>query len=356
MSALFKDFFRGMLKNKGKFISVFFIILLGAAFFSGLRSSKNDMLLSAERYYDNNSLYDITVAGTLGLTDDDLADITVLDGVAYAEGSYSLDVLLTGDAMRTVKLISLSSDINAPTLTQGRLPQNDGECVLDSLLLELGAFNIGDTITFESGDGRDISSQLARTQYTIVGFADLPQYMDLNRGTGTVGNGEIDGFVLLAPEAFTLSYYTQINVLVEGAKAVDSFESDYDTLVSSAQTQIEGIAEQACQRRYDQILDYINEEIVPTLPPQIQIPPGLIESLIPSPEWYVLDRSSSVRGGAPADRHFKGARQQQRRNFIEVPHVRPPAHAVGVGRGRAHRRKDIPARHTQHIRVTVHGS
>ena len=294
MSALFKDFFRGMLKNKGKFISVFFIILLGAAFFSGLRSSKNDMLLSAERYYDDNSLYDITVAGTLGLTDDDLADITALDGVAYAEGAYSLDVLLTGDAMRTVKLISLSSYINAPTLTQGRLPQNDGECVLDSLLLELGAFNIGDTITFESGDGSNISSQLARTQYTIVGFADLPQYMDLNRGTGTVGNGEIDGFVLLAPEAFTLSYYTQINVLVEGAKAADSFESDYDVLVSSAQTQIEGIAEQACQRRYDQILDYINEEILPSFPPQIQIPPGLIESLIPSPEWYVLDRSSSV--------------------------------------------------------------
>ena len=50
MKSLKKDFFRELRKNRGRFISVFFIVLLGSAFFSGIRSSKPDMELSAEKY------------------------------------------------------------------------------------------------------------------------------------------------------------------------------------------------------------------------------------------------------------------------------------------------------------------
>ena len=52
MRAFRKDFIREITKNKGRFLSVFFIVLLGAAFFSGIRSAEGDMKVSADRYYD----------------------------------------------------------------------------------------------------------------------------------------------------------------------------------------------------------------------------------------------------------------------------------------------------------------
>ena len=295
MRPLYKDFFRGILKNKGKFISVFFIILLGAAFFSGLRSSKNDMLFSAENYYDAQHLFDISVVSTAGLTDDDVSALEALDEVSYAEGVNSLDVLCNTEEKRAVKLISLSQRVNVPVV-DGTLPKNSDECLLDALLLELGTYKTGDKIQFLSGGEDDLSGQLVHTEYTITGFADLPQYMDLSRGTGTVGNGEIDGFVLVSSEAFTADYYTQINVLVEGAEEKDSFEEEYDNLIDGAKESINSIADEACARRYEEL-----KEQYAGLP----IPPEALEELIPEPEWYVVGREtvfSYVNYRSDADR------------------------------------------------------
>lgn len=165
MKALFKDFFRGMLKNKGKFISVFFIILLGAAFFSGLRASKTDMLLSAEQYYDSQSLADITVVSTAGLTEDDVSSLSSLNCVEAAEGIYTLDVISENADRCAIKLISLSSQINVPSDLEGKLPENANEVVLDKLLLEIGNFSIGDSITFSAQSG------LKEDSFVICGFA-----------------------------------------------------------------------------------------------------------------------------------------------------------------------------------------
>ena len=84
MKPLLKDFLRGLAKHKGKFISVFFIILVGTAVFSGLRSSEGDMLLSADSYYDRTHLMDLRVVGTLGITQQDIDDLNALDVAAIS--------------------------------------------------------------------------------------------------------------------------------------------------------------------------------------------------------------------------------------------------------------------------------
>ena len=88
-----KDFIREIKGNKGRFLSIFFIVLLGAAFFSGIRSSGGDMKYTADYYFDEYDLMDIEVMSTLGLTDDDLKDIENVDGVESVCGGYSMDVL-----------------------------------------------------------------------------------------------------------------------------------------------------------------------------------------------------------------------------------------------------------------------
>lgn len=120
MKAFRKDFFREILKNKGRFLSVFFISLLGAAFFSGIRSAEGDMKTSADAYYDQTNYMDLRVLGTLGLTDTDMEDIAKVKGVAQVTGGHTLEVLhKEGEKEQTVKLIALEDGVNEPQILDG---------------------------------------------------------------------------------------------------------------------------------------------------------------------------------------------------------------------------------------------
>ena len=82
--AQWTDFLRAILKSKGRYISLIFIVALGTAFFTGVRSAEPDMTASADRYYDETSLMDVRILGTLGLTEDDLIAIANTDGILHA--------------------------------------------------------------------------------------------------------------------------------------------------------------------------------------------------------------------------------------------------------------------------------
>ena len=292
MKAVHKNFFRGLAKNKGKFISVFFIILLGAAFFSGLRSSERDMLLSAEKYYDQSNLMDCRIVGTLGLTQRDVEEVIALPQVENAEGAYSADLLCgSSEADMAVKVMSLSSQINVPTLVQGRLPQNRGECVIDAFFADKVTYGIGDSIIFSAGGGESVSQSLVSDSMTIVGIANLPQYMDLNRGSGKVGSGEIEGFVLALPEAFSLEAYTDIYATYSGAKGMDSFEDEYDELCESASSAVSALGGSASQRRFEEVYDAAVQAAQQQA--GTELPPTVLEAIrasIPQSEWVVVGR------------------------------------------------------------------
>lgn len=253
-SALKKDFFREIRRNSGRFISIFFIVLLGAAFYSGIRSANYDMKYSADRYYDESALMDFRVLGTLGLTEADLEDMRQVEGVERVTGGYTQEVLCdTGDTESVLKLIALTEDVNRVTLEEGRLPEAADECVVDVLAsTELG-FEIGDQITVRSGTEDSLEDALNYDTYTIVGRGTLPYYMELTRDSSAIGDGNMDAFVLVKPEAFSLDIYTEAYVQVQGAEAAFSYSDEYDDLTEPVKERLEEIADAACQRRYEEI-------------------------------------------------------------------------------------------------------
>ena len=254
MKAFRKDFFREILKNKGRFLSVFFISLLGAAFFSGIRSAEGDMKTSADAYYDQTNYMDLRVLGTLGLTDTDMEDIAKVKGVAQVTGGHTLEVLhKEGEKEQTVKLIALEDGVNEPQILDGRLPQKTDEILVDQKFLDETGKKIGDQVIFESGTDTALSDDLVHETFTIVGSATLPYYMELTRGTGSIGNGSIDSFGLLLPETFTSEIYTEIYVQVDGAKELESYSTSYEKTVKQVQNRVEELEEEACQRRYDTV-------------------------------------------------------------------------------------------------------
>lgn len=262
MRAFRKDFIREITKNKGRFLSVFFIVLLGAAFFSGIRSAEGDMKVSADRYYDEVNYMDLKVLGTLGLTDDDLADIAKTDGVKAVYGGKTVEVLHDiGESEQVVKLIALTDGVNEPRIVEGRMPEKENEILVDTQFLTSSGCGIGDRVTFTSGTADPLSDSLNEDTFTIVGSATLPYYMELNRGTGSIGNGSINSFALLLPETFASDLYTEIYVQADGAKEEASYSDAYDETVKAVRKKIEALEEEACDRRYTAVKTEGKEKI-----------------------------------------------------------------------------------------------
>ncbi len=253
-SALKKDFFREIRRNFGRFISIFFIVLLGAAFYSGIRSANYDMKYSADHYFDESGLMDIRVLSTLGLTEEDLEDMRQVEGVENAAGGYTQDVLCdAGEAELTLQVIALTEDVNRVTLQEGRMPENDRECVADVLAMTELGYEIGDTLTLRSGTEDPLSDSLKYDTYTIVGSGSLPYYLDLSRGESTVGDGTQDAFILVEPEVFSLDVYTEAYIQVRGAQEALSYSDAYKAQVEPVLDRLEEISGGACQRRYDSL-------------------------------------------------------------------------------------------------------
>lgn len=240
-----------------------FIVMLGAAFFSGIRSTKNDMHVSADSYYDRVNFMDIRVVSTLGLTEDDLEDMRNTEGVAAVTGGYTAEVLNEQSDMEfALKVIAWTEDVNQVTLTDGRLPEKANECLADDIYLQQTGCEIGDQITLESGSSEDLSDTLKEETYTIVGSGTLPYYMEMDRGSGTVGDGSLDAFLVVLPEVFEQQdVYTEAYVQAEGAEAENSFDGAYETKVAEVVAGLEETADGACDRRYETIYQDGMEEI-----------------------------------------------------------------------------------------------
>ena len=85
----------------------------------------------------------------------------------------------------------------------------------EPLFLEKSGLSIGDTIRLDTGTG-DFEDALARREFTIVGTADSPLYISVERGSSSLGTGAVSAFVLLPQAAFSLGYYTDAYLQAEG--------------------------------------------------------------------------------------------------------------------------------------------
>ena len=260
--ALRKDFYMEIRRSMGRFLSIFFIVAIGCAFFSGIRASEPDMRYSGDAYFDRKNMMDIEVISTLGLTEDDLDAIRNVDGVSAAEGGYSSDMLFTeGDNKVVVHVMSLLPSMNQVQLEEGELPEADDECALDVDYLKESSLEIGDKITLISGTDDDISDTLKNDTYTITGAVSSPEYISFQRGSTTIGNGSVTTFIAVPEESFALDVYTEIYVQSDGAKDLTAFTDAYDSRVDETEDQLEAIREDREKARYDEIMDEAQTEL-----------------------------------------------------------------------------------------------
>lgn len=257
-----KDFIIEIKKTMGRFISIFFIVALGVAFYSGIRASEPSMRITADQYFDDSELMDLKVMGTMGLTKADIKAIGKVSGIEAVEGGYSKDVLCpVGDNEKVVHMLSTQKNFNQVSVVEGRLPEKAGECLVDEDFLSYTDLKVGDTVTFHSGDGEALTDPLVTDTYKIVGIGNSPLYISFGRGSSTIGTGEISGFVVVDKASFDMDVYTEAYVKVSGAEEKTAFTDEYNNLSDAAKEAVSAIEEERCAVRKQEIVDEANEKL-----------------------------------------------------------------------------------------------
>ena len=253
-----KNFYMEIRHSFGRFISILFIVALGVAFFSGIRASEPSMKITGDAYFDKSDLMDIKAVSTLGITEDDVKAVRNVKGVGKAEGAYSADFLnIKNKKQYVLHVMSGVKDMNKITVSEGRMPEKVGECLVDDQM----KYKVGETIRLKSGTDDKVTDTLKVEELKVVGKGNSPCYIALNRGSTTIGTGTVSGFVVVPEKTFHLDVYTEMYVRVQGAEDLTAYTGAYKQKVKTVKKRLKAITEERGKIRKEELLDKANTKI-----------------------------------------------------------------------------------------------
>ncbi len=275
MKARTKNILRGIRGSLNRFLSILFIVALGSGFMAGLAATSPDMYYTADKYFDDNNMYDIDVKSTIGFSEEDATAISQKDGVLQAYKAKVIDSVWTSVAQdgtaesytsRVYSFVksglsadsSNATEMNGFKLVEGRLPQNTNECVIQS---PAGRYlgndlKVGDTLTLSQEDTnyQTLKSQVASSELTVVGKVQSPICISIVQEVTTAGTGTITLNVYTLENFFSFDYYTDIYLVLNGTKELNTFDDSYDNLVLNKVDEIEQLGTTQVEVRKNQLL------------------------------------------------------------------------------------------------------
>lgn len=261
--AVFKDFIRNIKGSLGRFFAIMAIVAIGVAFFAGVTASSGDMKHSSDSYYDEYNMNDIRILSSIGFTSQDIEAVSKVSGVKAVYKTNTQDVLVDYDGRENVAHISgipvgkASDDdsyINQLRIKEGRLPQNDKECVVKYEDTRK-SMQVGDVISFKSGTEDDINDTFKDTEYTVVGIVYTPCYVSYDLGSTGIGNGHINYCIYVGDDEFKNNYYTECYAVIDGAKDMDTYSDEYKKLIDKYADDIKAISKERLDIRKQTVID-----------------------------------------------------------------------------------------------------
>ena len=311
--AFVKDMVRMWLHAWKRFVSIAMITLLGVAVLTGIYAGCRDAFLATDRFFDTQGLHDIQVLSTAGLTDDDIAALRKVSGVAKVQGERSQTVTVDLNGKKTVTMQEIGTNgIGQPYLQSGRMPEKSGEIAVTRKFIKDSGYKKGDHITVTPQDSASSASSVSDsaesdnqtgengsqmsdsgesdtqdgksaarvtdsgesdnqtpsfpTELTIVGVVLDPQDLtnpDGYSGTNAFRSSATSDYTFFAPsDGETGSMYTAVTILVKGAADKDSFSDAYDDTVSEVADRIDGtVRKNRQQARHQELLDAGTKQI-----------------------------------------------------------------------------------------------
>lgn len=205
--SMWKTTLREIKNSLGRYLAIFAIIGLGVGFFSGLRVTRDAMVEATDRFVSDHSMFDLRLISTLGFTNAEIEILKSADGIDDAYGAYKVDALVNDVNKEYVASFnSIDYSINTPSLTYGRMPEKSGEILADARLYPKEL--VGGTVTVSLNNKSETLNCFSRTDFTVVGLAFSPLYLNYERGNSSIGSGAVSYFFLILPEDFSMPAYT----------------------------------------------------------------------------------------------------------------------------------------------------
>ena len=264
--ALMKDSLKEIKNTYKRFLSILLMAFLGVGFFAGVRATSPDMVNTIDNYYDEQNVYDIQVISTLGLTSDDIDEISKIENVDKVIGTYETDGKVEIDDSEKIVKVMCVEDINKPELIEGKLPENEKECVVESNFLTQNNKKIGDTIEVviedtQNSEGEDVN-YLKEKQMKIVGTIKSPMYISKDRGSSSLGAGKVNYYIYINENNINAKdVFTNIYVKVKGANELETSSNDYKELISNVKDNIENIKDKREKARQDELINTATDKL-----------------------------------------------------------------------------------------------
>lgn len=232
-NAMRRNLRQSIVKSFGRYIAIAMIIALGAGLFVGLLMTKADMVATGQRFMEEQNMFDLRLMNGYGWEWEHLEEIQQIDGIVEAEEVQYLDLIarMNGAEEDSVyRFLAIPKKVNKIALRGGRMPEAPNECLIEGFHMDDDI--LGRTVTIQQTNEEESLESVTESIFTVVGYVATPLYMDMNRGTTSVGNGSLSGFFYIQPEALDMNYIPEIHITLPGD--YDIFTEKYNDAMEAA--------------------------------------------------------------------------------------------------------------------------
>ncbi len=273
-SVMKKAALREIRGSLGRYLAILAIIALGVGFFSGVRITTPSMVNTIGSFMNEHELYDLRLVSTDGWAEEDADFFADQDDVRYSETAYELDVIFNYKKAKenVLRVHSLPVNINRPEIVSGRMPQSPDECVVDADMAKLPPLD--SKLVVSDVNSEETADSLKMSAFTVVGTVNSPYYVNFERGTTSIGNGSVSGYIYILPEAFEIKRYSELYIKFD--QDYEIYSDEYDDYIDARRDKWDKLAAEQAKLSSIKFMDSMG------LPAR------------EAPKTYLLDRNTNI--------------------------------------------------------------
>ena len=216
-NAMRRNLRQSILRSLGRYIAIVLIIALGAGLFVGLLMTKADMVATGQRFMEQQNMFDLRLMNSYGWEWKHVEAVADMDGIVDTEAVLYMDLIArTSEEQEdsVYRFLTIPEKMNRIALRGGRMPQSKNECLIEGFHNDDSV--LGMTVVIQDTNDEDSLESVKVRTLTVVGYVATPLYMDMNRGTTSVGNGSLAGFFYVPAGTLDMDYVPEINITIPG--------------------------------------------------------------------------------------------------------------------------------------------
>lgn len=239
---------QSLLSSKGRFLSIFSLMMLGALALTGLKVTAPNMEKTAQAYIASHRTMDLAVISGLGLSQADLDELETIEG-ATVEAGYFKDVV-TNEGQTAIRLFSAPKTLSTYKLVEGEMPSQKGQIALSASFKN--RYKLDDTVQVTESD-KD-GKILTQTSFTLVGFVASAEIWDNETmGMAASGDGQLGGYGIVSQDTFKSEVYTIARIRYDDLVDLPYYSQAYQEKLDQHQEDLEKLLADNDEQRLETI-------------------------------------------------------------------------------------------------------